>query len=180
MLSLFTKKKLSEDKLQGLFVTGILHLVDRGFPDVAELINTDPEFEYPPTLEANRAEYFLMIVVAGNLALIPKHFNDYQDIRLIEGIIKKLANTLNIDHDKLKNNIAQYQSFISRVNMPSKNILYGMSKAVFHKYELNQFQDEYFRNMKSPNPIFIKRLDEIMLNFQWDWEMLKNKYKITE
>ncbi|MCB0481801.1 MAG: hypothetical protein KDC83_10240 [Flavobacteriales bacterium] len=180
MLSIFTKKKLSEEKLQKLFVSGILQLVDKGFPDVAELINTDPEFEINPNIQPNDADKFLMIVVAGNLALIPKHFNDYQDVRLIDGIIKQMANVLNIDHEKLKSLVAKYQSFIHKVNMPSKNILYGMSKAVFHKYELNQFQIEYFRNMKSPNPLFIKRLDDIMLNFQWDWEVIRNKYKITE
>ena len=180
MLSIFTKKKLSEEKLQGLFVSGILQLVDRGFPDVAELINTDPEFEVNPNLQPNDADRFLMIVVAGNLATIPKHFNDYQDVRIIDGIVRQMANVLNIEHESLKTVVAKYQSFINRVNMPSKNILYGMSKAVFHKYELNQYQIEYFKNMKSPNPLFIKRLDDIMLNFLWDWAEIRSKYKITE
>lgn len=180
MLSLFTKKKISEDKLQGLFVSGILHLVDQGFPDVAALINCDPEFEVSPNIQGSDADKFLMIVVAGNLMLIPKHFNDYQDVRLVDGITKKLATALNIDNEMLKQIVAKYQSFIKRVNMPSKNVLYGMSKAVFHKYELNQYQMEYFRNMKSPNPLFIKRLDDIMLNFCWEWDEVKEKYKIVE
>ena len=64
--------------------------------------------------------------------------------------------------------------------MPSKNIHYAMSKAVFYKYELNQYQDAYFQKMKSPNPLFLKRLDDIVEHFIWDWEDLRSKYKIVE
>jgi hypothetical protein len=67
---------------------------------------------------------------------------------------------------------------MAHVNFPSKNILYSMSKAVFFKYELNQYQDEYFRSMNTPNPIFLKSLDEVMRNFIWDWEAFCDKYKV--
>ena len=39
-------------------------------------------------------------------------------------------------------------------------MIYGMSKAVFHKYGLNEYQDEYFRRMQAPNPLFLKRMDD--------------------
>ena len=55
-----------------------------------------------------------------------------------------------------------------------------MSKAIFFKYELNDYQQDYFRKMKTPNPIFLKRLDEIVANFIWNWNDLKDKYKIVE
>jgi hypothetical protein len=67
---------------------------------------------------------------------------------------------------------------MNRVNAPSKNTLYAMSKAVFYKYNLMDFQDEYFRGMKTHNPIFCKNLDEIMRNFLWDWEAFNEKYKV--
>jgi hypothetical protein len=66
-----------------------------------------------------------------------------------------------------------------RINHPSHNVLYGMSKTVFYKYELAQFQDEYFREMRAPNPILLKRLDDIMRNYVWDWDAYLSKIKLT-
>lgn len=54
-----------------------------------------------------------------------------------------------------------------------------MSKAVFFKYNLNDYQEEYFRQMKTPNPIFLKNLDEVMRHFLWDWEVFNEKYKVV-
>ncbi len=180
MLSFLTKKKISEEKLAECFAAGILQLVDSGFPEVAELINEDPEFETSPNISSNSADKFLLIVIAGNMAFVPKLFNNYQDVRLMEAVYNKLASSLNIDKEKLKQLVASYQSFMNRINMPSKNIHYAMSKAVFYKYELNQYQDAYFQKMKSPNPLFLKRLDDIVEHFIWDWEDLRSKYKIVE
>ena len=41
-----------------------------------------------------------------------------------------------MDFRDMKDQIEKYSSFISRVNHPSKNILYGVSKAVFFKFKL--------------------------------------------
>jgi len=180
MFAFLTKKKISEKKLAGLFVSSILQLVDQAFPDVAGMINEDPEFEKSPKIASNDADRFLMIVIAGNLQFIPKYFNDYQDIRLIDLITNQLANTLNLDYIQLKTHISRYQSRMKRLNMPSKNIHYGMSKAVFDRYKLNQFQEEYFRNLNTPNPIFLKRLDDIIENFIWDWQEIKEKYRLVD
>jgi len=51
---------------------------------------------------------------------------------------------------------------------------------VFFKYDLNQYQTDYFRNMNTPNPIFLKRLDEIINQFVFDWQELKEKYRVVE
>jgi|TARA_Y100000385_G_scaffold291985_1_gene375319 hypothetical protein len=180
VLSFLTKRKISEEKLAECFTAGILQLVDSGFPEVAQLINEDPEFEIAPAISANAADKFLLIVIAGNLAYVPKLFNSYQDIRLMEGIYNKLSTALNIDKEKLRQLVASYQSYMNRINMPSKNIHYGMSKAVFFKYELNQYQDAYFRKMNAPNPLFLKRMDDIVEHFIWNWEEIKAKYKLVE
>jgi hypothetical protein len=74
--------------------------------------------------------------------------------------------------------VREYQGFMGRINTPSKNTLYAMSKAVFFKYDLIDCQDEYFRAMKTPNPIFCKNLDEVLRNFLWDWEAFNEKYKV--
>lgn len=180
MLSFLTKKKISEEKLAESFTAGILQLVDSGFPEVAQLINEDPEFETGPNISPNAADKFLLIVIAGNLAFIPKIFNNYQDVRLMEAIYNRLSGALSIDKEKLQQLVASYQSYMNRINMPSKNIHYAMSKSIFFKYELNQFQDGYFRKMNSPNPLFLKRLDDIVEHFIWDWQEIKDKYKLVE
>jgi len=180
MLSFLTKKKISEAKLADVFVTSVLKLVDEGFPELAEMINNDPDFKFSPDIKADEADRFLLIVLAGNLERLPQHFHDYRDVRLMESIHNKLASALNVDAEKLKRAIAKYQSFFSKVNAPSKNTLYAMSKAVFFKYELNQYQDEYFRKMNAPNPLFLKRLDDVMACFLWDWSEVKGSYKIVE
>jgi hypothetical protein len=54
-----------------------------------------------------------------------------------------------------------------------------MSKAIFHKYKLNDFQDEYFKRMQAPNPLFLKRMDEVMSNFIWNWDAFFKKYKLS-
>ena len=69
---------------------------------------------------------------------------------------------------------------MARVNHPSKNPVYAMSKAMFFKYKLNGHQEEYFRELNTPNPIFLKNMDEWMKNFLWDWTTFTEKYRIVE
>jgi hypothetical protein len=33
--------------------------------------------------------------------------------------------------------------------------------------------------MQAPNPLFLKRLDEVMANFIWDWDVFFKKYKLS-
>lgn len=180
MLSFLTKKKITEDKLSQIFVTSTLKTCDEGFAEVALLITEDPEFASPPIIDPENSDEFLMIVIAGNLEYIPKYFTDYQDIRLLDKIHKKLAAALQLDLTDLKKLINHYQNYLKRVNHPSKNTHYAMSKAIFFKYNLNEYQQDYFRKMKTPNPIFLKRLDEIVANFIWNWEDIREKYKVIE
>ena len=77
MFAFLTKKKISEKKLAGLFVSAILQLVDQGFPEVAGMINEDPEFEKAPNISCADADRFLLIVVAGNLQYIPKYLQEF-------------------------------------------------------------------------------------------------------
>ena len=180
MLKTLLKKRISEEKLANVFVNGIIDLVDNAFPEVAALINEDPEFVVCPNVDANDSDKFLLVVIAGNLKYIPDHFEAYQDMRMIEQIYRKVAIAFGWDVEVAKKIIGQYQNFCSRMNHPSKNTLYAMSKGVFYKYNLNACQDDYFKGMNAPNPIFLKRMDEIMLNFIWDWDAYLSKYRVTE
>jgi hypothetical protein len=178
MIRSFLKKRLSDNQLANIFVNGLLEVIDNGFKEVAEMINEDPAFDYSPDIAPSEIDEFTMIFIVGNLVQLESHF-DYNQALSVENLIKqKLAPIFGMTETQLSDLFSDYKAFISRVNYPSKNILYGMSKAIFHKYALNDFQEEYFRNMQAPNPLFLKRMDEIVSNFIWNWEAVEKKYKI--
>lgn len=177
--TLFGKKKLKENAVANVFVNGILETVDKGFPEVAGLINDSPELIESPQLDPEQSDDFLLVVLSGNLKFIPKHFEAGRDTRLTELIIQKLSKVFDVKPEHLQRVINDYQSYMSRVNHPSKNILYSMSKGVFYKYGLAKYQEDYFRSLNVPNPVFLKRLDEAMENFIWNWEEFKGEYTIS-
>jgi len=177
---IFGKKKLKEDKLANIFVNSMLQAVDDCFSDIVGLIKESPEFIRVPVIKEGNDSKFLLIVIAANLKEIPKQLDAHQDNRMINMVITKLSSVFDVEFDKLEGILREYQSYLSRVNHPSNNNLYAMSKAVFFKYELGQYQEDYFRNMNSPNPLFLKRLDETMKLFMFNWENTKEQYQIVE
>ena len=180
MFTIFKKKRLTEDQLANFFVNSLIQMVEDGFTDVTEIINSDPEFERSPNMTSEDSDMFLLVVIAGNLKFLSQNIEATKDVRIIEKIYRKLANVLGVDPLVLKESISKYQSWMSRINHPPKNTHYAMSKGVFFKYDLNRFQSEYFRNMNTPNPIFLKRLDEIVAQFLFDWDQIKDNYRIVE
>lgn len=179
MLTAIFKKKLSDDQLSTIFVNGVVDVVDKSFVEVSSLIKEDPAFVCPPDLSKASEGHFTMIVIVGNLNFIGDSFAAEQSIRLEKMIITKFAEVFEMEESTFKNHLNEYRSFISRVNHPSKNMIYGMSKAIFYKYKLNDFQDEYFKSMDCPNPLFLKRMDEIVMNFIWNWEAFFKRYKMV-
>ena len=177
---IFGKKKLKEDKLANIFVNSILQAVDDGFSDIVGLIKESPEFINAPEIDTENDSKFLLIILSANLKEIPKHLEAHQDNRLINMIITKLCGVFDVNFDKLEGILREYQSYLSRVNHPSNNNLYAMSKAVFFKYELGQYQADYFKNMNVPNPLFLKRLDEAMKLFLFNWAATKADFQIVE
>ena len=180
MFGIFFKKKITEEKLVDYFVFSTVKMVDDAFEDVAEIICSDPEFVNTPIISKSQVDPFLWIVITANIKFIPRYFNDYQDIRLLDDANRKFARILDVPLDVFKEEINKYNALFSRLNHPSKNTVYAMSKAVFNKYHLAQYQNEYFKKMDTPNPIFLKRLNEVMEEFIFDWEQLIDDYKIIE
>ena len=179
MLTLFGKKKLTENAVANIFVNSLVDLVDKGFEDVSVLIQNESSFVTPPKIDPNNSDPFLLILVAGNIAYIPKYFPSGQDRRIIELSIEKMAAIYGMEKMEYAALVKKYKSFMSRVNHPSKNTLYAMSKAVFFKYQLNDFQEDYFKNLKTPNPIFLKTMNGILEHFIWNWEGFVEKYKVA-
>lgn len=179
MFAIFGKKKVKENVVANIFVNTILNTIDNGFIDIVGVINDAPEFTTPPNIAIDNDDAFVLIILAANLNNIPSNLKDNQDERLRQLIITKFSNAFGVEEEQLKVAIDNYQIYLNKVNHPSKNNRYAMSKAIFGKYQLNQFQDEYFRNMSSPNPMFLKRLDEVLENFLWNWDTYTDKFQIV-
>lgn len=178
MLTIFGKKKIKEDVVTNIFVNTIFNTIDKGFSEIVGLLNDAPEFEISPKIAINNVDHFTLIVFAGNIQNIATYFNNEQGDRITELILNKLCKIYEVDYDKLCDVLKHYQCYLSKINHPSKNMLYAMSKAIFGKYDLYKFQDEYFKNMKSPNPMLLKRLDEVMETFLWNWNSFTKKHQI--
>lgn len=179
MFSILRKKRINEDKVANIIINSIFETVDKSFHDVACLINDHPAFEKSPNLTKEDSNHFLFIVICGNINNLSNHFTDEQASKIETKIIEKLAVIFGKSYVELENYLGKFQSYIESINRPSKNFLYGMSKAFFFKYDLNNFQDEYFRNMRTPNPILLKRMDEIFDRFLWDWSVFHEKFKVS-
>lgn len=178
MFGAILRKRVSDDKLANVFINGIFTTVDNGFPVVAEFINEDPSFIKSPSIDSKNNFEFALIVIVGNLSFLESAFEPEQADRVEELVYEKLAKVYDMSTVQFKTLIKDYRSLIARLNHPSKNMIYGMSKAIFDKYALYNFQDEYFRRMQTPNPLFLKRMDEVVENFIWDWDAFFKKYRI--
>jgi len=178
MFRTLIKKKLSDNQVANIFINAIFDSVDKGFQEIASLINEDPVFVSSPSIEETASGEFGMVIIVGNLSFLESTFDADQASRVESLIFKKLAKIYDMDEEDFIKLIRGYQKFISRVNHPSKNWIYGMSKAIFHKYKLNEFQDECFKRMRAPNPLFLKRMDEVVANYIWNWDAFFKKYRI--
>ena len=180
MLGSLLKKKLSDNQLANVFMNGLLEVVDNGFGEVAALINEDPAFVNSPELSENDNAQFTMVILVANLSSLENTFEADQAVRIEQLIFEKLGKMMQSDAVEAEKTVRDYQKFMQRINHPSKNMVYAMSKAIFQKYGLNEFQDEYFRRMQAPNPLFLKRMDAVVTNFLWDWDAFFKKYRIDD
>ncbi|MBI3133786.1 MAG: hypothetical protein HYZ14_03840 [Bacteroidetes bacterium] len=178
MFGLLVKKKLDHNRLANVFVNSLNEAVESGFQDIADMINDDPAFVHHPGVNADFADGFLLIVMVGNLRYLDTHFEPEDAREIRSKIIEKVAAVYEMNTADFEKIVNEQDSFISRVNHPSKNTLYGMSKALFHKFNLNDYQEVYFKSMRAPNPLFLKRMDEIMLNYLWDWDAFFKKHRL--
>ncbi len=179
MLRTFFKKKVNEDKLANVLINSLLHAMEVGFKDISELINSDPDFIIQPNIKASDYDRFMLILFVGNLKIMDNRLEGDQPDRLKELLIEKFSNLYDMNVMETKRHIKEYSTYMSRINYPSKNVLYAMSKAVFHKYNLASYQEDYFKDLNSPNPKFLKRLNKIVENFIWDWDYFLSKYNFV-
>lgn len=179
MLGIFGRKKIGEEQLAQIFVNAMISMSQEAFPDIAELVNDDPEFIKSPELSPEGYVPFLFVVVAGNLKLLPRRLDGVHAKHILVNIYTKLAVQYDTSASSIEQHIKKYQSELSRLNHPSKNIVYGMSKLFFHLYDLYPFQNEYYTRIQAQNPIILKRIDSVMNAFLWNWDSINGEYKIV-
>lgn len=179
MFGVLLKKRLSDNKLANIFVNGLFDSIDNGFPIVAELINDDPVFVVSPEISPRASYDFSVIMLVGNISFLESSFDPDQADRIENLVFAKLAGVYDMELAEFKSMIRDYKNFMVRLNSPSKNMVYAMSKAIFDKYGLYNYQDEYFKRMMVPNPLFLKRMDEVVSNFIWDWDAFFKRYKLS-
>lgn len=180
MLGTIWRKKLSDNQLANVFMNGILEMVENGFVEISQMINDDPAFVQSPELDEKSNGEFTMIVVVANISNLESTFEADEATRVEQLIFQKLAAMIQVNTSEAETMVREYQRSMLRINHPSKNMVYAMSKMVFNKYGLNEFQDEYFKRMQAPNPLFLKRMDAVLGNFLWDWDAFFKKYKLED
>jgi len=178
MLGFSIRKKTDTNKLSNIFVNSLIEVVENGFQDVVEMINDDAVFVTEPTIPSNAKQQFLLILIVGNIEFLREGFEDYDVDEIEMEIIQKFATIYGMSEHEFKKLVVQTSEYITHYNFPSKNILYGMSKAIFRKFNLSEHQESYFKTQNTPNPLFVKRLDEVLINFVWDWNVFLKKYKL--
>ena len=177
--TLFGKKKISEDRLANVFVNAVLRLTEQGYPTIVAELQESPEFETMPMFGPGDDELFAQIVFAGNLMEAPKHMPAGSDHRLIQHAYSKFAPLMDSSAAELEAETGALQQFMGKINHPSKNTVYAMSKAIFHKYDLFRHQNAYFREQRAPNPIVLGRVNKLMAYCLCDWAELLDEWKVT-
>ena len=178
MFGTILRKKVSDEKLANVFINGLFSVIDNGFPVVADLINEDPAFINSPCIKSNDSYEFSILVFVGNLSFLESSFEPEQADRVELLVFEKLSKVYDLPLTDFKKMVKDYENLLARLNHPSKNMIYALSKGIFDKYALYNFQDEYFKRMQSPNPLFRKRMDEVVENFIWDWDVFFKKYRL--
>ena len=180
MLRTFFKKKVNEDKLATVLLNSLAEAMEIGFSDISGIINNDIDFVVNPNIKENDYDKFLFILFVGNLKIMKSRLEPSQAERIEIKLKQNFSVLYDLSIPEINSYIKEYSKFMSRVNYPSKNTLYGMSKAIFFKYKLSQFQEEYFKDLNTPNPMFLKRLNKIVESFIWDWDYFLDKYNFVE
>jgi len=180
MLGIFGRKKIGEDKLSKIFINAMWKMSSEAFNEIAEMINEDPEFVSSPNIDPNSQTNFFFIIISGNLKYLPHRLAGSHSKFIIMKIYNQIAEMFDTSSGSIEKHIKHLQSEMSRLNHPSKNTLYAMSKLFFKQYDLYQYQDEYYSSIQAPNPIVLKRLDAIMSSFLWDWDAFSDEYKIVD
>ena len=176
--ALFVKKRVNHEMLASNFVNRTLHSIDETYNDFLDAIYNDTELISYPKLDYKDPTELMYLIIAGNMMFFERILSSHEENTICNSIVEQMSVVFDMKFNEMQEKLEKYSSFISRVNHPSKNILYGISKAVFFKFKLGAYQDEYFAQLNTPNPVFLKKIDNLVENYIWDWETIFEKNKI--
>lgn len=176
--ALFGKKRITEEKLANVFVNAVLEMGAEGFPLVVAELNEAPEFEVAPGLSEEDDLRFLLIVLTANLMEMDRVLGPGLDKRMHALAVSKFAQATGMGCTEVEVEVRALRDRMARLNAPSKNWVYAMGKAMFLEYDLYGFQEEYFRATRWPNPIILKRLNDLFAYLMFDWEGMSEQYRI--
>lgn len=177
--TLFGRKRINEDKLANLFVNSLLDLVAQGFPLVAAEIDESPEFLERPGLSEADEEPFAVIALTANMIEMQRAAEPGLDRRMFSLCVAKFAHAFDRSASEMEEIVNETRDLLERLNHPSKTTVLGIGKVLFERYDLFRFQDTYFRNQRSPNPIVLKRVNNLMGYFMWNWTETFEQYKVV-
>lgn len=177
--ALFGKKKITEDKLANVFVNTVLEMCSEGFPVVVTEVNESPEFTQSPGLSPEDDERFLYIVFAANLMEMERALEAGVDKRIFSLSVSKFAQAIGSPCTETEQEVRAVRSRMERLNAPSTNAVYAMTRGLFLEYDLYRFQEPYYREVRAPHPIVSKRIDRLMGYFLWNWREVTEQYRIN-
>lgn len=178
---LFGRKKIKKEKVVETYVDTIFDVIERGFPEIAEFINEEKQFSKSPQIGKDDFEWFTYIIFGGNVLNLYDYFDAEMadDLKLL--IIHEVAERYTKrDQHIAEEIILEYEKFLHDIQNKTKNTVKTISLALFHKFELNDYQDEHYQRLNAPNPVFLKELNDMMELFVWNWEDFLQKYRIAK
>ena len=161
-----------------MFVHATLDSIEDAWPDVLGLLRETPHMERVPEIEESEVGPFLLVVMAGNLDFIPHFFDAGTDQVLVGAILAELSTQLDLPVAQLAHRISEMRDGMTKLNKPSKKTLSAMSRGLYIGYDLNGYQEEYFRSLAVPNPRFLMQMEEILQHFLWDWTSFNEQYRV--
>lgn len=156
--TLFVKKRITHKILAKQFVHRTLIALDETFEDFMDAIYNDSELKSHPDLNYKDPKVLMFIIIAGNIRFFERILSSHEENTICNSIILEMSEVFEMDFNIMKEELESYSSFISRVNHPSKNILYGMSKAVFLNLNLANIRMNILHNSILQILFFLKKL----------------------
>lgn len=180
MLStLIGRKKITEAALARALTSGTMQASEASFKEILSHIRTCPHFEKEPIISDGHDSPFILAIMTLNISRVSSFLDSGPDKRMAQELLHEFATATSSDFRTVSLMVKDCKDQMKRLNRPSKNVYYGLAKYIFHAYGLNKYQQDYFRNMSAPNPLFLKEMNSILEPLVWDWEMILNEFKIT-
>lgn len=181
MFGFLKKNKIKHAQLVQIYTDNLYDVIEKAFPEVAGFINEEKKFEKSPQIGVEDFEWFTYIIYGGNVLNLYNHFDEETADSLKYKIIAEVAER----YTKRDTNIAEdiildYEKFLSDIQRKTNDVAATISLALFYKFKLNEYQDEHYQKLNTPNPVFFKELKDMMELFIWNWPEFLAKYKISE